>query len=289
MLGTRVATYSPKDWMAFFTDLVLPVNTKKTILGGIPGLLAGLMLAKWWLRFRGPVLEPYALALPVFMAFSRFGCLKAGCCFGIPTDLPWGIQYDYHSQAFQAQLFHRQVEFQDNLSLAIHPVQVYEMIGCLLIVILVWTTRKNWKASENLFLFSLLCYSVIRFIIEFVRAPESDLILARSFLGLKSVQWILLICALILLALIIVREVRSRPQHMPLQHHDVSRFRQAALLIFISSFALLSRNFFPGRGFDLILLFLVLAWLFILGKIVHYLIKSGLFHKVRFQVQKIFT
>jgi phosphatidylglycerol:prolipoprotein diacylglycerol transferase len=223
------------------------------------------------------------------MAFSRFGCLKAGCCFGIPTNLPWGIQYDYHSQAFQAQLLHRQVQFQDNLSLSIHPVQVYEMIGCLLIVILVWKTRKKWKAGESIFLFSLLCYSVIRFFIEFVRAPESDLILASSFLGLKSVQWILLSCALMLLALIMVREARFRAQQMPLHNHNVSRFRQAALLIFTSSFALLSGNFFTGREFALILLFLVLTWLFILGKIAHYLFKSGLFHKVKFQVQKIFT
>ncbi|MBI3179631.1 MAG: prolipoprotein diacylglyceryl transferase, partial [Deltaproteobacteria bacterium] len=36
-------------------------------------------------------------------AFGRLGCLAAGCCFGKPTDVPWGVVFPPGSMAQTAQ------------------------------------------------------------------------------------------------------------------------------------------------------------------------------------------
>ena len=92
IIGTKAATYSQEQWFQVITRFQFPLANGKTILGGIIGLLAGIFIAKLWLRFNRPVLDTLAIALPLSMAISRIGCLMAGCCFGTPTNLPWGIR-----------------------------------------------------------------------------------------------------------------------------------------------------------------------------------------------------
>ena len=57
---------------------------------------------------------------------GRFGCLFAGCCYGKPTTLPWGITF---TDPFAA----------DNvgtpLGVPLHPTQLYEAGAELLILI----------------------------------------------------------------------------------------------------------------------------------------------------------
>jgi hypothetical protein len=43
---------------------------KKTVLGGIIGLFTGIFAAKIWLKFKRPVLDTFAVALPIGMAIS---------------------------------------------------------------------------------------------------------------------------------------------------------------------------------------------------------------------------
>jgi prolipoprotein diacylglyceryltransferase len=174
IIGDKVFTYSQEQWTQLFTSFHFPDADKKTVLGGIIGLFTGMLLAKTWLRFNLPVLDTLAVALPLGMAISRIGCLMAGCCFGTPTNLSWGIQYDSASWAYQVHQAQSLVHLHDETSLAVHPAQLYQVIGCLFIAFVVWKTRKQWKSNGSLFLFSVLCYAVLRFFVEFVRAPESN-------------------------------------------------------------------------------------------------------------------
>jgi phosphatidylglycerol:prolipoprotein diacylglycerol transferase len=50
-------------------------------------------------------------SLPLPLAVARLGCLAAGCCYGIPTSTPWGVQV-----AAEA---------------SVHPTPLYEIAGCL--------------------------------------------------------------------------------------------------------------------------------------------------------------
>jgi phosphatidylglycerol:prolipoprotein diacylglycerol transferase len=52
----------------------------------------------------------------VALAVGRLGCFLAGCCYGSPTDLPWGVV------------------FPDLGPPARHPVQLYSVLGDLALV-----------------------------------------------------------------------------------------------------------------------------------------------------------
>ncbi len=56
------------------------------LLGGILGVWLGCRVVG--LRFL-PVLDLCAPALALGHAFGRVGCLFAGCCYGMPCDLPF--------------------------------------------------------------------------------------------------------------------------------------------------------------------------------------------------------
>ena len=97
-------------------------------------------------------------------AIGRIGCFLAGCCFGSQCDLPWAV--------------HMHGEW-------IHPVQLYEAIGLLLIgcYTLKWANGKK----ENFYVVTryLLFYSLLRFIVEYFRG---DLIRGVYWLDLSTSQ-----------------------------------------------------------------------------------------------------
>ncbi len=87
------------------------------------------------------------------LAIGRIGCTLSGCCYGLSTDLPWGITYPPGHPSTGP----------------IHPVQVYELILDLaLFVFLVRRFDRRRFAGENTLLMFAL-YSAIRFTVEFFR------------------------------------------------------------------------------------------------------------------------
>ena len=286
MLGNKLITYSPIEWKVFLSTLSPPTTSQKVILGGIAGLAVGLLLAKKWFRFHAPVLDQYAVALPLSMAISRIGCLKAGCCYGTVTHLPWAIQYYSPSPAFQSQLLHSQVQFDGKISAAVHPVQLYEMIGCLLIAFLAWQMRKKLKAPGSNFLLFLVCYAGLRFMIEFLRSPDADLVMGRNFHGLKSVQWLLLAILLIGMALLVAREYYHKPINKDTELCRATKLRQVALVIATTSIALFMRKLFTGREYTIIIVFLIPVNAYMLGKIIYWVAKSPHYAKLKLLYQR---
>jgi len=95
-----------------------------------------------------------SIALGLF--FGRIGCFFAGCCYGKETSLPWGVTFiDPNSLA--------------RLNFSLHPTQIYEALGSLAIFFFLnWKRRRKAFEGQIFYLF-LLFYSVIRFLIEFLR------------------------------------------------------------------------------------------------------------------------
>lgn len=48
-------------------------------------------------------LDILAIGLMLALVFGRLGCFLNGCCYGKPTDLPWGVRFPYGSFAHQSQ------------------------------------------------------------------------------------------------------------------------------------------------------------------------------------------
>ncbi len=49
-------------------------------------------------------LDILAIGLMLALTFGRIGCFLNGCCFGRPTNLPWGVRFPYGSYAYNSQV-----------------------------------------------------------------------------------------------------------------------------------------------------------------------------------------
>jgi len=105
IIGDKLITINASGWLQFFKGNGLP-ETGRSVLGGLLGLIAGLLIAKYWLKFDRPVLDNMAYALPIGFVITRFGCLLGGCCYGAATNLPWALQYGPNFKVFQLQAAH---------------------------------------------------------------------------------------------------------------------------------------------------------------------------------------
>ncbi len=89
--------------------------------------------------------------------FGRIGCFLAGCCYGIPTDLPWGIAATNPLSATTP------------LGIPLHPTQLYQMLWNLLTFIILYRTAWRKKFQGQCLLLYGMIYSLGRIIIEVFR------------------------------------------------------------------------------------------------------------------------
>lgn len=141
------------------------------------GLLLALGSAGWYLAKKHlPVWTMADLAAPGIafgQAIGRLGCLSAGCCYGKPTHLPWGItftnQYAYNNVGV-------------TLNIPLHPTQVYESLGALaLFLFLMWRLPRK-RVAGQVILEYLTLYASLRFVVEFFRDDDRGFV----FYGLLS-------------------------------------------------------------------------------------------------------
>ena len=174
LVGGRVV-YMFTQWQAFIDD---PLEILRLWRGGLVwyGGFFGAVAYLWWYtrQSRGRFLQlvdilivPMALA----HAFGRLGCLAAGCCFGKPTSLPWGIVFPPHSIPQSEQAFAHMVS-PLHPSLPVHPTQLYEATAEFLLFLLLvwWRPRKRYHGQ--LFLLWLSAYPVLRSSIELFRGDK---------------------------------------------------------------------------------------------------------------------
>ena len=127
------------------------------------GAVTAILSLLYYLKKKNlPVLKTadfFVVALPLGHAIGRIGCFLAGCCYGKPTSLPWGVSFTHAHTLVPSQ-------FQ---GIALHPTQLYESAANLfLFFILQYYYKKPHKTGGVLAAY-LIGYSVIRFVIEFFR------------------------------------------------------------------------------------------------------------------------
>jgi phosphatidylglycerol:prolipoprotein diacylglycerol transferase len=125
-----------------------------SIWGAVAGAAVGV-----WVRERiGRAAVPPASVLAdaavpaagVAIAVARTGCLCAGCCFGLPTHLPWGVSFPPGSGAQIVNLgtgnpFLAAVE----PSPAVHPTQLYDGAAALAAAaVSAWVWRRKVVTGE---------------------------------------------------------------------------------------------------------------------------------------------
>lgn len=159
ILGGRIGYVLVYGWSDLTSD---PLYIFKVNQGGMSfhGGLVGVMVAMWWFgRKLGhdmlTVTDFVAPLVPLGLGFGRLGNFINGELWGKETDGWWGVLYNGR---------------------VLHPTQLYEaaLEGLVLFIILWWFSSKPrpHMAVSGLF---LLGYGAGRFIVEFVRVPDSHM------------------------------------------------------------------------------------------------------------------
>lgn len=139
------------------------------------------------------ILIPY---MALAHAFGRLGCLAAGCCFGKPTDLPWGIVFPVGSMAQQAQQNSGLVHMAER-ALAVHPTQLYEAGAEMAMFWILIMLRRVKRFHGQLFLVWLSAYPILRSTIEMFRGDKER----GVYYILSTSQYISIFVALAAIAL----------------------------------------------------------------------------------------
>jgi phosphatidylglycerol:prolipoprotein diacylglycerol transferase len=163
MIGAKLP-YLFGDWDALVSGVAW-VQNGKTILFGLVGGYVGVEATKWSLDIRTKTGDSFALPVAVSIAIGRWGCFHAGCCYGVPSDLPWATVFP----AVDA--------------LPRHPTQVYESIFHAAAALAIVGLQRAGYFRGHLIKLYIIAYAVYRLFSESVR-PEP-----RLLLGLTVYQW----------------------------------------------------------------------------------------------------
>jgi len=233
IIGTKIFTYSQEDWLLMIKHATFIPTSGKILFGGmILGLIA-LFVGKYALRIKQNIIDAFAIILPLSIGIQRIGCFLNGCCFGSPTSVPWSVQYPVNTGPHYYQYESGLIGNTDLLSLHIHPVQLYEMAGALLVAIIVFKSRKSWKANGSLFTFSLILYCSVRFLTEFFRDNLAHTVGGKMIGVFNQIQWIMLIVIVVFSFILLYREKRIA-LHMQILQRSTSIGMKYSMLIFIS-------------------------------------------------------
>lgn len=179
--------------------------------GFIGGFLTLVLLIRWYKLPFWKVADAFAPGVALGQAIGRQGCFAAGCCWGKPTSLPWGVHFTEAAHEFTGVPIYGP----DNEALHLHPTQLYESIAMFIVFgILVYLHKKKRFDGQVLIAYAII-YGIIRFLIEFVRDdPRGNLLGLTSLLGISTSQIISLLVAAFAVIFMIWRLKKTKEIHI---------------------------------------------------------------------------
>ena len=186
ILGGRlgyVLFYNLSYYLAHPIDVVKLWDGGMSFHGGVIGTSVGMILFARkhglnWLRIHDYV----ACCVPFGLGFGRLANFTNAELWGKATDVPWAVRFP---------------EFVAGISVLgppRHPSQLYEALleGLVLFLILwwmFWKTDARYQPGKLVGAF-ILFYGLFRFLVEFVREPDSQLVEFAEATGLHMGQWL---------------------------------------------------------------------------------------------------
>jgi phosphatidylglycerol:prolipoprotein diacylglycerol transferase len=155
LAGAKLGWLFAEGWRDFGRpDFWLALATGKTILGG---LLGGYLAVEWLKRVLGyhaPTGDWFATVVPLGIALGRVGCLRAGCCLGVPWDGPCALV--------------------DRAGLARWPAVPLETAFNLAAALTFFVLRRRGVLLGQHFHLYLIAYGAFRFLHETLRTTPRD-------------------------------------------------------------------------------------------------------------------
>ncbi len=163
MLGALVGArlfYVVSYWREDFAgrpiwDLFAIRNGGLVFYGGLAGAcLATILFCRIKRIGLWNIADCMAPSIALGHALGRLGCLANGCCYGRPTDLPWAIHFPKDGLAGGA---------------GVHPTQIYEAVLNMALYLGLARLYRHRKFEGQVFAAYLLCYALVRSLVELFR------------------------------------------------------------------------------------------------------------------------
>ncbi len=210
LIGARLSHYLFWNLDLFLADPTVMFSLSgagNSITGGlVGGMVGGLLYTR---RKHMNYFEYFSLLSPAILfaqAVGRLGCFLNGDAHGTATDSIFGVHfprygttipgfetdYSVSSHAWQWSYQNGLVDQASTVSAALHPTQLYEMVGDLVLMgIVLWVFKKIWdsdKKSPLIFFIHTGGYALLRFALEFIRGDREFV----AFANMTNLQLALL-------------------------------------------------------------------------------------------------
>src|SRR6185312_7954909 len=187
MLGAKVMMIALDPELRTHPGEIFSMATLQSAGIFFGGFIAALIFAYFYMRSQGlPVLatsDLFAPGLAIGHGIGRLGCFAAGCCWGKPTHLPWGVTFTSKDATTGVPL-----------GIALHPTQLYEAFAeAIVCVILIYQLRRPHRDGQVIGMY-LVLYGIVRFGVEFLREHDASNPLGGPF---TLEQWIALALAMV--------------------------------------------------------------------------------------------
>ena len=164
---------------------------EKTVLGGLLAVVLVALASRRLNLIDKPSTNALAIALPVGFAIGRAGCFLAGCCFGRPTDLPWGVRYSPGTEPFAQQQALGLIDGNALSTLPVHPTQLYEAV-CALLILWFASIQLRRRNHDILVPFVVLPFLAMRFVLQLFRGTGGDLgVVHVMLIATAAIVWLM--------------------------------------------------------------------------------------------------
>ena len=155
-----VILYNPNYYLDNLIDIFKIWEGGMSFHGGLIGVvLASIYFAKKNNQNFFIYLDVISVVAPIGIFFGRIANFINSELYGTETNLPWAVQFIKIDNLYR------------------HPTQLYEALfeGLILFLILIYLRNKGLMKITGLMSgIFLICYSIFRFIIEFLRVPDEQ-------------------------------------------------------------------------------------------------------------------
>ena len=156
-----VILYNPNYYLDNLIDIFKIWEGGMSFHGGLIGVvLASIYFAKKNNQNFFIYLDVVSIVAPIGIFFGRIANFINSELYGTETNLPWAVQFIKIDNLYR------------------HPTQLYEAIfeGLILFLILIYLRNKALMKITGLMSgIFLICYSIFRFMIEFLRVPDEQI------------------------------------------------------------------------------------------------------------------
>ena len=156
-----VILYNPNYYLDNLIDIFKIWEGGMSFHGGLIGVvLASIYFAKKNNQNFFIYLDVISIVAPIGIFFGRVANFINSELYGTETNLPWAVQFIKIDNLYR------------------HPTQLYEAIfeGLILFLILIYLRNKGLMKITGLMSgIFLICYSIFRFMIEFLRVPDEQI------------------------------------------------------------------------------------------------------------------